>query len=88
MNIISENSTKVIVDRENGIKLLVTLEVDNIYFFDPIKPTTKKDRKNKGRIVKILGFTDDFSPDGVIVRYLDNNRRGRVNPCALVPFNM
>lgn len=55
------------------------------YIYDPANPTTKKERENKGRVVEILGFSHGFCGDA-IVRYQDTNRRGRVNPCSLIPF--
>jgi hypothetical protein len=42
-------------------------------------------KKNSGRIVEILGFTSDFMGE-VIVRYLDNNRRGRQHINCLLPY--
>jgi hypothetical protein len=56
------------------------------YVFDPENPTTKKERKNKGRSAESLGFTGDFMPEDPIVKYLDNNRKGRLSPCCLIPY--
>lgn len=64
----------------------VVLEVGNKYKVTMINPTTKKDRKNNNRIVEIIGFTDSFMGD-VIVRYLDNNRRGRLSVNCLLPYD-
>lgn len=63
----------------------VLLEVGNLYKIAYEKPTNKKDRHNNGRIVEVLGFTDDFMGD-VIVKYLDNNRRGRVGVGCLLLY--
>lgn len=68
---------------ENNIPVL--LEVGKIYQIVHSKPTRKKDRANNGRIVEVLGFTDEFFGD-VVVRYLDNNRRGRVRVNSLLPY--
>lgn len=65
----------------------VKIEVGQKYLCDPVNPTTKKDRKNAGRVVEVLGFSDNFAPDGVIVKYLDNNRRGRLSPLDLIQYN-
>jgi len=64
----------------------VLLKVGNIYKIIYEKPTNKKDRQNNGRIVEVLGFTDDFIGD-VIVRYKDNNRRGRISVGNLSPYS-
>lgn len=58
------------------IHLEVLLEVGQTYRIVYSKPTKKKDRANNGKEIEVLGFTDDFMGDA-IVRYLDNNRRGR-----------
>lgn len=63
----------------------VELVVGQQYIIDIVKPTTNKDRLNNNRIVKILGFTDDFMGD-VVIKYLDNNRRGRVRVNVLLPY--
>lgn len=42
--------------------------------------------KNQGRVVELLGLTDSFMPRGAIIRYLDNNRRGRIDTSDLVPY--
>ena len=83
MNIISDEPIDVY---NTNTMELTKLIVGDKYVFDPQKPTTKKDRKNKGRIVEIIGFNDDFMPTGAIVRYMDNNRRGMVCPCYLIPY--
>jgi hypothetical protein len=67
------------------LKCFFDIEVGSEYIYRPSKLTTKKDRKNNGRIVEVLGFSSDFFGDA-IVRYKDNNRRGRLNPCCLVPY--
>ncbi len=61
------------------------IEVGKKYIFNPHNPTNKKDRKNKGRIVEILGYSSDYWGDP-IVRYLDNGRRGRLCKNYLVPI--
>jgi hypothetical protein len=53
----------------------ISLEIGRTYTIDPLNP---KRLKNRGRIVRILGFNDNFMPDKAIVRYLDTNRRGLV----------
>lgn len=83
MKIISGESVRIY---NEDINRWVMVEVGGKYIFDPLKPTTKKDRKNKGRVVEVSGFTDSFMPEGVIVTYVDNNRRGRVCPSFLVPY--
>jgi hypothetical protein len=45
-----------------------------------------KQRKNLGRLVEVVGFIDDFMPKDAIVRYLDNNRRGRLEINSLEPM--
>ena len=65
-------------------KIKVLLEVGRFYKVVYAKPTNRKDRNNNNRVVEILGFTDDFFGD-VIVRYMDNNRRGRVRVSCLLP---
>lgn len=62
----------------------VLLEVGKYYDVVHANPKNKKDRNNNGRTVEILGFTDDIYGD-VIVRYTDNNRRGRVRVNCLLP---
>jgi len=64
----------------------VVIEIGQKYIINPGKATNRKDRKNKGRIVEVLGFHSDFMPD-VIIRYMDTKRRGRVNPCDLIKYN-
>lgn len=86
MEIISEEPT--IITRRLGTEQFaqIRIEVGNKYVCDPVKPTTIKDRKNKGRIVEVLGFTDNFSPTGAIVKYIDNSRRGLLSPHDLIPY--
>lgn len=62
----------------------VLLEIGRTYEIVHFKPSRKKDRDNNGRTVEVLGFTDNFMGE-VIVRYLDNNRRGRVQVNCLLP---
>ena len=73
---------KTVVNNETG--QIVEIEVGNKYIVHMSKPTTKKDRSNNGRLVEVLGFSDEFAGDA-IVRYLDNNRRGRLSPSYLIP---
>lgn len=80
-HIISEEPNSVI-NNETG--QVVEIEVGNKYIVYMSKPTTKKDRSNNGRLVEVLGFSDEFAGDA-IVRYLDNNRRGRLSPSYLMP---
>jgi len=80
-HIISEEQ-KTVINNETGQD--VEIEVGNKYIFYISKPTTKKDRANNGRLVEVLGFSDGFAGDA-IVRYLDNNRRGRLSPSYLMP---
>lgn len=84
MKIVSEDST--IVNRRIDEKYVqIKIEVGRIYCLAPLKPMRKQDRQNEGRIVEVLGFTDNFAPAGVIVKYLDNNRRGLASPIDLLP---
>lgn len=70
---------------EGIYQIKVVLEVGKLYKVTFKTPTTKKDRKNNGRVVEILGFSDSFMGDA-IVRYLDNNRIGRLKVNCLLPF--
>ncbi|HAE43238.1 MAG TPA: hypothetical protein DCG34_10035 [Clostridiales bacterium] len=81
------NSYEPIKTRHNtGYEQIdVLLEVSRFYKVVHAKPANKKDRMNNGRIVEILGFTDDFCGE-VIVRYKDNNRIGRVRVNCLMPI--
>jgi hypothetical protein len=85
MEIFSEETTVITRQLGTGEFIKIKIEVGYKYVVDPVKPTTIKERKNKGRIVEVLGFTDNFSPNGVIVKYLDNNRRGLASPMDLIP---
>lgn len=85
MEIFSEETTIVTRQLGTGEFIQIKIEVGYKYVIDPVKATTIKDRKNKGRIVEVLGFIDNFSPNGVIVKYLDNNRRGLASPMDLIP---
>ena len=64
----------------------VLLKVGEFYQVTYTKPTNKKDRNNNGRIVEVLGFNTDWCGD-VIVRYKDNNRRGRLSVNCLLPIS-
>jgi len=64
----------------------VLLEVGKKYKILYARPNNKKERKNNGREVEILGFTDPMWGD-VIVRYEDNNRIGRVSVGCLLPID-
>ena len=65
-------------------EVYVVLEVGNTYEIAFKNPTNKKDRNNNGRIVEVLGFTSCYMGD-VIVKYKDNNRRGRLRLGCLLP---
>lgn len=80
--ILSKEPMKVI---NNDTNECVILEVGRKYIFSMVNPNTIKDKKFNGRKVEILGFSDDFCGD-VIVRYLDNNRQGRVIVSYLLPY--
>lgn len=86
MKIVSEDST-VITRRIDNKFIQINIEVGQKYIYEPEKPTKKRERENKGRIVEVLGFNDNFSPSGAIVKYLDNNRRGLVCPADLLPYS-
>ena len=62
----------------------VKLVVGTRYIVRPLN--SHQGIKNQGRVAELLGFTDSFMPRGAIVRYLDNNRRGRVDTSDLVPY--
>lgn len=79
---IKSEEQKSVVNNETGQN--VEIKVGNKYIVHMSNPTTKKDRTNNGRLVEVLGFSDEFAGDA-IVRYLDNNRRGRLSPCYLMP---
>ena len=81
----SEESVNTLYTVGGGNCIPVLLEVGRRYQIVHYKPTTKKDRANNGRVVEVLGFTSDWFGD-VIVKYLDNNRRGRVGVNCLLPF--
>jgi hypothetical protein len=63
----------------------VLLEVGKTYKILYAKPYNKKEEKNNGREVEILGFTD-YSFADVIVRYKDNNRIGRIEVSCMLPI--
>lgn len=65
------------------IKLVVGAEYE-VYFDNP---KNKKDQKNNGRKVLLLGFESDYCGEP-IVRYLDTNRRGRVEINSLKPIEL
>lgn len=69
----------------NITKQNVIIKVGKRYIFRVEKPTNEKDRKNNERIIEVLGFSDKFMGD-VVVRYLDNGRRGRLRGNALIPY--
>ena len=68
------------------LKENVQIAVGSFYVISISKPSTEKARVNNGRIVEVLGFTDDFMGDAVI-RYKDTGRRGRVSLSWLMPLN-
>lgn len=59
------------------------LTVDSQYLVSPENPVNKKDR---GRVAELLAFADSFHPNEAIVRFSDNNRKGKVPLCDLVPY--
>lgn len=63
----------------------VNIEVGMKYTIDIIDLATAKDRRNNGRIVEVLGFTESLAGD-VVVRYLDNNRIGRLPVNYFLPL--
>lgn len=77
MNIISEETIEVL---NNETRKSIIITVGQKYIYEMSKPTTTKDRKNNGRIVEVLGFSDNLMGD-VIVRYMDTKRRGIKHPC-------
>lgn len=83
MNIVSGESVEVY---SNQSKQYIKLEVGNKYIVHFEKPLSKE-KKNQDREVELLGFIDDFMPEDAIVRYLDNNRRGRIRVNSLLPYN-
>lgn len=64
----------------------IIIEVGCKYIYNVKNPTNKKDRKDNRRVVQILGFSDSFMGDA-IVRYLDNNRTGRLKCGHLIPYD-
>lgn len=62
----------------------IIVQVGCKYVYSVKNPTNKKDRKDNGRKVEILGFSDSFMGDA-IVRYLDNKRRGKLKCNHLLP---
>lgn len=84
-NILSEDPVQTEFNTGSP-KLKVVLEAGLKYKIVHDKPSNKKDKDNNGRIVEILGFTQEFMGMDVIVRYLDNNRRGRVHVNCLLPY--
>lgn len=63
----------------------VLLKVGNTYKILYARPYTKKEIKNNGREVEILGFTDPMWGD-VVVKYKDNNRIGRIGVNCMLPI--
>lgn len=61
------------------------MEVGKLYRVVHANPRRNKDKNNNGRLVLIEGFTDAYGD--VIVRYMDNNRIGRVEVNCLLPVN-
>jgi len=80
-----EKQIPVLLEVGKTYQIPVLLEVGKTYQIVHSKPTNKKDRANNGRIVKVLGFTASYMGD-VVVRYMDNNRRGRVHVGCLLPY--
>ncbi len=86
MEIRSYEPIDVIFMNNDHTQVPVKIEVGKTYVYDPYLAKSKIELSRKGRIVEVLGFTDNFMPSGAIVKYKDNNRRGMVNPCKLKPF--
>lgn len=86
MNIISTESVETIIRTDKNEHISLTLAVGQIYKVGSFQ-NTKHARRNMGRKIEILGFTDDWAPDGAIVRYLDTNRRGRVPINNILPLD-
>jgi len=83
-DIVSKESVET-VNRETNKNVM--LEVGRKYIFYMSKPTTKKDIKDNGRIVEILGFDDNFMCNKAIVRYMDTQRPGSIsNIDYLLPY--
>lgn len=84
MKIVSLESEEVF---NQELRQKIVIEVGCKYVYSVNKPTNKRDRKFNGRIVEVLGFNDNFCGEA-IVRYLDNNKQGKVNPCILKPYEI
>lgn len=61
--------------------------VGNEYKIAIDNPKSEKDKKNNGRTVKVLGFNNSHTENYVIIRYLDNNRKGKAEFDRLLPYN-
>lgn len=84
MKIVSLDSEEVFNQELNQ---KVVIEVGCKYIYSVQKPTNKKDREFNGRTLEVLGFNNNFCGDA-IVRYIDNNKHGKVNPCILKPYEL
>lgn len=81
------NSLKSVVVFNSEIEENVTIEVGCKYVFNILNPKNKEDRLHNGKIVEILGISDNFMGDA-IVRYMDSKRRGKLNPSYLLPYEI
>lgn len=82
MEIVSTDTIKISTTYCGRNREMV-LMVGQKYVVDQLNPRATR---NRGRIVELLGFNSDFMPDSAIVKYLDNNRRGRVSVSDLAPY--
>ncbi len=58
-------STETVKVFNNDLGQDVVIEVGCKYVYSIKKPTNKKDRKNNGRIVELLGFSEEKHIHGV-----------------------
>jgi hypothetical protein len=75
-----------VFDRSSGIIRKVVLESGKLYKVDPINP---QKMKHRGRICEFIRWYDDDSRgerDIIEVRFLDTNRKGRVEGSDLVEY--
>jgi len=82
MEIVSTDPVKLTVTYDI-YRREVFLEVGKKYVIEQLNPRIMK---NRGRIVEILGFSDNFMPQFAIVKYLDTKRTGKVDVSDLAPY--